>query len=597
MALQFVPAVMLYFASVAVTATLAFVTWRLKPQHAVTWIAILIFVTIWTIGGILEACLLDLRLKTLAITAVSYVGVAGVIFFWPLFTIIYSKHAKWLNKYTIALLALIPILNTIIINTNEWHHLYWTDTYLIEKNGFVFFQGTRGIWVTVWRLYSYTAIICSSLLLATSVIRSPRVYKGQVLMLTLGALFPLVANFFYFLGINPIAPLDLSPVSFVISGIFITIALLRFRLFDFTPIAHDLVFNGVTSGVLIIDLKGNIIDLNPAAESILSRHKNELVGKEIYSAFPAYEKMLHQYKTVTNTHIELTLGPNNPIYEVQVMPLTNRRGKLTGRIVLLYDITERKRTVAERDKLINELDAYASTVAHDLKNPLGLIVGHTNLIKRKNKEPLPPQVQNSLDVIAKTSTQMAQIVDSLLLLASVRNVDDIKREPLDTAVLVNNAWNNMSDLAEQANAQLIQPETWPTVIGYAPWIEQVWTNYLSNAIKYGGRPPRIEIGADAPTSSNGPTPHIRFWVRDNGNGLSAAESEQIFQEFSRLDQHSKLQGHGLGLSIVKRILDKLDGTFGVESTPGQGSTFYFTLPIAQEAKNSREIPPEQIKSS
>ena len=145
MTLQFVPAVMLYFASVAVTAALAFVTWRLKPQHAVTWIAILIFVAIWTIGGILEACLLDLRLKTLAITAVSYVGVAGVIFFWPLFTIIYSKHAKWLNKYTIALLALIPILNIIIINTNEWHHLYWTDTYLIEKNGFVFFQGTRGI--------------------------------------------------------------------------------------------------------------------------------------------------------------------------------------------------------------------------------------------------------------------------------------------------------------------------------------------------------------------------------------------------------------------------------------------------------------------
>lgn len=597
MTLQFVPPTILYFISAAVAATLAFVTWRMKPERAGTWLAILIFMIIWTIGGIIENSLTDLHQKLTVITAVLYLGVAGVIYFWPIFAIIYSRHEKWLNKYTIILLAIVPVAHYIILNTNQWHHLFWTEIFLIEENGYLFFSGNFGIWFWVWVIYGYTAILCASLLLATSVIRAPRVYQGQALMLILGALFPLIANFLYFIGLNPIAPMDLSPVTFVFSGIFITIALLRFRLFDFTPIAHDLIFNGMTSGVLIIDLKGIVMDLNPAAESILSRDKNELVGQDIYTAFPAYEELLRQYETITNTRVEVTLGPNNPVFEVQIMPLTNRRGKLTGRIVLLYDITERKRTAAERDKLINELDAYASTVAHDLKNPLGLIAGHINLIKRKNQEALPANAQHSLNVIGKTSLQMAQIVDALLLLANVRNVDAIKREPLDTAVIINNAWSNLSDLAQQANAQLIQPDTWPIALGYAPWVEQVWTNYLSNAIKYGGEPPLVEIGADPLPATNGHAPHIRFWVRDNGNGLTPDECEQLFREFSRLDQHSKLQGHGLGLSIVKRILDKLDGTFGVESEPGKGSTFYFTLPMAAETKNSRENSPEQIKSS
>ncbi len=582
MTLQFVPSIILYFVSVAVAGTLAFITWRIRPARSSTWIALLVFMIIWTIGGILEATFVDLHAKTVAISAVTYLGVGGVIFFWLLFTIIYSNHAQWLNKYTVALLAFIPVVNYLIVNTNEWHHFYWTNRYLVEINGAVFFEGDHGFWFGIWTVYGYAAIIIGALLLVTTIIRSPRVYQGQALMLVLGGLFPLVANFFYFLGINPIAPLDLSPVSFVLSSILITIGILRFRLFDLTPIAHDLVFKGVTSGVLMIDLNENIIDLNPAAELILNRSKNEIIGKNIFVLFPQYQGLLQQFKEITNTRAEITLGSTPSIYEVQIMPLTNRRGHIAGRIVLFYDITERKQAAEERDNLINELDAYASTVAHDLKNPLSLIAGHANLIKRKSSEELPANVQNSLDMIAKTSYQMAQIVDSLLLLATVRNLDEIKTEPLDTAVLVNNAWGRLADLAEKANAQLIQPTEWPIAIGYTPWIEEVWANYLSNAIKYGGEPPRIEVGYDLPTTTNGTQAHIRFWIQDNGHGLSQEETQTLFQQYSRLEQHSKLQGHGLGLSIVKRILEKLDGTYGVESEIGKGSKFFFTLPMTIE---------------
>ncbi len=102
----------------------------------------------------------------------------------------------------------------------------------------------------------------------------------------------------------------------------------------------------------------------------------------------------------------------------------------------------------------------------------------------------------------------------------------------------------------------------------------MWANYINNALSYGGQPPRVIIGADSPSAGE-----VRFWVRDNGHGLTAEEQSRLFIPFTRLEQ-ARVKGHGLGLSIVRRIMEKLGGQVGVSSTIGEGSTFYFTLPAA-----------------
>jgi signal transduction histidine kinase len=109
-------------------------------------------------------------------------------------------------------------------------------------------------------------------------------------------------------------------------------------------------------------------------------------------------------------------------------------------------------------------------------------------------------------------------------------------------------------------------------MGHGPWVEQVWINYISNALKYGGSPPYVELGAAAQSDGM-----VRFYVHDNGQGISPEEQAQLFQEFIRLGQ-TRAGGHGLGLSIVRRIVEKLGGEVGVESEIGQGSIFSFTLP-------------------
>jgi two-component system sensor histidine kinase/response regulator len=219
-----------------------------------------------------------------------------------------------------------------------------------------------------------------------------------------------------------------------------------------------------------------------------------------------------------------------------------------------------------------ELDTFAHTVVHDLKTPLNAIVGYAECVEEV-LENAPIEVREDLRSIVQSGRKMADIIDALLLLTNVRQLEDLSITPLDMAVLVTEALNRLNNMIVERQAEIVLPGEWPRVWGYGPWVEEVWFNYISNALKYGGRPPYVELGA----TTTGET--ARFWVSDNGPGLTAAEQAKLFTPFTRLTD-ARAEGTGLGLSIVKRIVEKLGGEIGVESggVPGQGSTFFFTLP-------------------
>ena len=192
----------------------------------------------------------------------------------------------------------------------------------------------------------------------------------------------------------------------------------------------------------------------------------------------------------------------------------------------------------------------------------------------------PDEVVKRLEIIARAGHRMTNIINELLLLASVRKMDEVESGPLDMAVIVKDAYDRVEHLIETMQARVVIPDRWPVALGYAPWIEEVWANYISNAVKYGGRPeqgvmPFITLGAAAMLDEG----YVYFWVRDNGAGLPLEQQAKLFSPFERLGQvHT--EGYGLGLSIVQRIIEKLGGEVRVESEVGLGSTFYFTLPLA-----------------
>ncbi len=241
------------------------------------------------------------------------------------------------------------------------------------------------------------------------------------------------------------------------------------------------------------------------------------------------------------------------------------------------DMIKLRQLNAELQAHNEELDTFDHTVAHDLKNPLGRIVGFAELLEESYSELPEQELRRCLHTIAKNGRKMNSIINELLLLAGVRKAEEIIPEPLDMASIVNEALERLSNLIEAHQAQINLPESWSVALGYGPWVEEVWDNYISNAIKYGGRPPRVELGSDIIEGDPGSPPtSIRFWVRDNGPGLTAEDRARLFSPFVQLD-HTHAPGHGLGLSIARRIVEKLGGQCTVESQVGQGSTFSFTL--------------------
>ena len=266
--------------------------------------------------------------------------------------------------------------------------------------------------------------------------------------------------------------------------------------------------------------------------------------------------------------------------------IAERKLELLARMQAELKLQEYARTLEARNA---ELDAFAHTVAHDLKNPLTGLIGYSQMLELGYQEMSAEEIEQCLHSINLSAKAMSGIIDELLLLASVRRVEQIETRPINMQSIVDAAQKRLSAAIQESQATIALPSAWPIVVSYGPWITEVWANYLSNAIKYGGTPPQIEVGFDEPVQpGDGALACVRFWVRDNGNGLTPETQSKLFAEFSRGNE-ARVAGYGLGLSIVRRIVERLNGTVGVESEPGQGSKFWFSLPrrvngVTAEAK-------------
>jgi signal transduction histidine kinase len=250
---------------------------------------------------------------------------------------------------------------------------------------------------------------------------------------------------------------------------------------------------------------------------------------------------------------------------------------LTRPYALLFrDLQERedvlKRQAIALQERNEELDAFSHTVAHELGSPLASIGSSAQALRSKD---LPEQERKDfLDGIVQTVQKMGGIIDGLLLLAEVRKTT-VKFEPVDMSTIASSALERFSDTIREKKARISEPRDWPTALGYAVWLEEVWSNLISNALKYGGDSPELQLGVDEVA----PEGQVRFWLRDFGPGFSQNEMDRLFRPFTQIEPGQAI-GHGLGLSIVRRIIEKMGGTVGVESQQGEGSLFFFTLPIA-----------------
>ncbi len=598
----------LFFASI-VSLVAAISSWRRqKTLLGIALALLMLSLAVWSTGYALQLAGADAHTKEFW-RDIKNIGVVPVPTLWLIAVLQYTGYRRWLSKRIVTLLAIEPIAWLLISWTNNWHHIFEKSAILVPSGSILLRVVTYGWWFWFNAIYSYLLFIISAILLIHTFLRAHRLYRRQILILLGFVAVPWIGNGIYVSklilnwGNGPIP--DITPFLFIAGGLLMIWGTLRYQLMDVVPIARDIIVNNMRNGVLVLDTRGVIVDLNPVVETILGYTEAEIVGTPVFPRLSQWQDLARCLKQGVEAVGEqaLTLDGKLQYFEWRLSPLKEPRAYTIGWVVVFRDITQQKtiedtlrttnlqlqKEIETRERLIKELDAFAHTVAHDLKNPLSIIIGYIDVLYLELAEANGAvEHLEYAEKVGKTATKMGHIVDELLLLANLRQ-EDVQMYPIDTAPIIIEVENRLTALLANARADIIKPKIWHSALGYAPWIEEVWENLISNAIKYGGMPARIEIGSTPEAGGM-----VRFWVKDNGDGLSPNVRDNIFDEaFTRKVKSDR--GSGIGLSIVRRIIERLGGTVQAENSDelGVGCVFSFTLP-APSAVEPASQPVETI---
>jgi PAS domain S-box-containing protein len=323
-------------------------------------------------------------------------------------------------------------------------------------------------------------------------------------------------------------------------------------------------------GIVVIDAEGRVKRWSLAAERIFGYTSAEAIGHNIDLLVAiGSPQMLREGTRLTATafgedrvaHIVTQrVRKDGSLVDVEIYGTPNAAGAEYEMILSYYDVSELQaaraaleqsnqtlqqhldelnRANADLQARNEELDAFAHTVAHDLRSPLGNITGYADLLRWDAGVMSGAEVADLALEMLQQGRRMRNIIDELLLLAGMRK-DEVRLEPIEMGEVVAEASARLADQIARSEAEIHLPPSWPVAQGYAPWIEEVWANLLSNALTYGGQPPVIELGGEPWGDAQ-----IRFWVRDNGPGIAAEVRQYIFLPFTRLSQaHSSSYGPG-----------------------------------------------------
>ncbi|MDD3762813.1 MAG: PAS domain S-box protein [Nevskiales bacterium] len=346
--------------------------------------------------------------------------------------------------------------------------------------------------------------------------------------------------------------------------------------------------------MVIIDQRGKIVLLNAQAERMFGYRREELIGQAVETLIPQQLRQRHEQhrQAFVRDPGQRPMGSGLDLrarrkdgseFEVEISlgPLESESGTLITAAV--RDITERRaferqlEDYAENLKRSNrELEQFAYIASHDLRAPLRSLSGFSQLLQSRYGDKLDESAREFLSYIARSAKQMQDLIDDLLGYSRLSKVER-KLETVELEEVFADVERQLKAVLSTRKVELTH-EPLPAVLGVRHELLQLLQNLISNAIKFQpSERPRVHVGAQRDGA------HWRISVRDEGIGIGAEYRDKIFQIFQRLHTNDEYEGTGVGLAICQKIAEHHGGRIWVESAPGEGSTFYFTLQPAAAA--------------
>ncbi len=556
-------------------------------------------VTVWSLGYALQMASADMSLQKLF----AYMQVPGYLaapFGFFAFIITYTGRRAWLSRHNKFLLAMTFWGFVFLGWTNEAHHFFYTDIHVIHKNGLSLLDVSfgPGFWLSIFVAYTLIIIAMSQLIRAMS--RSSE-FRGQAGFLLMAAVLPWVGNAVSIFKLTPWPDLDMTTFAFALSGALIAWNVFRFHLLDIVPVAHETIMRSMTDSVIVLDKQNRVVSVNPAAAQLLDRQAGGLIGQNAAAIFNRWPDLVARYGEQAQTEAEIVIEKD--YYDLRISPLYGQVGDLQGRLIVLRDITRLKEAEAalrEAKEAAEEASqaksAFLANVSHELRTPLTSVLGFTKIIKKRLDDVVFPVVPPSDRRVSRAVRQIAENVEIIIaegerLTLLINDVLDLAKiesgrlewnmAPLSVQEIIRHSVAATVSLFANSPVKLVVEvdEKLPLIIGDHNRLIQVVVNLISNAAKFtneGSVTCRAQQAGDQMIVS----------IIDTGIGIAPEDFEKIFEQFVQAGDTltDKPTGTGLGLPISKQIVEYHGGNIWVDSEPGKGSTFFFTLPLAPESE-------------
>ena len=336
------------------------------------------------------------------------------------------------------------------------------------------------------------------------------------------------------------------------------------------------------NGILLVDIQGQIALANRRAEDLFGHSPGSLEGANLAALVPLAAQAGHAQSMagVFAQRQGRAMGAGRDVHglrrdgtlvplEIGLTPIEMPEGHFM--LATLIDITERKQREDELRRSNADLEQFAYIASHDLQEPLRMVASYTELLAERYKGQLDERADKYIFYAVDGAKRMQRLVADLLAFARVGSQGK-PLMPVDSGAVLAEVLRVLKPRLQAAGAD-VQAAGMPTVMADEDQLFQLLQNLVGNALKFRSEaPPCIRISAVREGEA------WRFAVADNGIGIEPQYQERIFQMFQRLHERGRYEGSGIGLSIVKRILERHGGRIWLESALGQGSTFYFTLP-------------------
>jgi PAS domain S-box-containing protein len=617
---QYTPYALPLVAAGAICIVLAIHAWRRRPAPGAAIFAVMMLaVAVWSLGYALELGSADLPV-IIFWARLEYLGIVAGPVAAMLLALAYTGRTRWLTRRRIAALAIVPAITLALLWSNEWHGLIWSELRVANPDSAPRLDPSYGPWFFVHTAYSYMSMLIGMGLVVQAFLRSIRPYRGQAGVLVMSWAVPLIGNALYITKISPFPNLDLTPFAFTLAGVLWAWGLFHYRLLDIVPVARDAIIESMSDAVIVLDARGRIVDVNPAAARILRRKAAEVIGQPARQILAARSDLVERYRDAAEAQDEIVLDTEvRRLYDLRISTLYDKQHHLTGRLIVLRDITERKQVEEElyRAKEAAEAASRAKTtfltnMSHELRTPLTSILGYSELLKMRILDRGLPDFAADLDRIRSAGNHLLVLISDILDLSKIEAGKlDLYLETFDVPALAHYAASTVRPQVER-NANTLEvhcPEDLGKMRADMTRVQQILFNLLSNAAKFTEHGViTLRVSSEFKVLSSELTEDNRagltqnsdlktqnwftFEVSDTGIGMTEEQMAGLFTDFMQADASTtrKYGGTGLGLALSARFCRLMGGELSVESEIGKGSVFTVRLPAVVDAGSDARVP-------